>query len=280
MPDSPDLDALIAQITDSKKYREVGLCDDTVRDILLTELARHPKTKDAVQAAKRKLHEVMALYLGDPDYSVAFGLLDDAFATGDEARIRATCRDLLRTHDSTRERLPLLDTFFAQVFAVTGVPAAVLDIASGLNPLALPWMNLPPGARFFAYEIHQQRVDLLNHFFALAGPRYAVTGLAIMGDILVSPPAESGDVALLLKETHRMEKRRRGIVSPMLDALQVRWLVLSSPTRSRTGRHALIETNRQQVHDLIADRPWRMVAEIEFENELVYCIDKTPGGVP
>lgn len=77
-----------------------------------------------------------------------------------------------------------------------------------------------------------------------------------------------------------MEKRRRGIVLPLLDALAVRWLVLSSPTRSRTGRHALIDTNRQQVHDLIADRPWHIAAEIEFDNELVYCIDKTPDAAP
>ena len=96
-----------------------------------------------------------------------------------------------------------------------------------------------------------------------------------MQDILVHHPQESGDVALLLKEIHRMEKRRRGIVLPLLDALAVRWIVLSSPTHSRTGRHTTIDVNRQQVHEILAGRPWA-ITEIEFENELAYCIDKTP----
>ena len=120
-------------------------------------------------------------------------------------------------------------------------------------------------------DIHQQRVDFLNAYFALQG----IAGTAFMQDILVHYPQQPGDVAFLLKEIHRMEKRRRGIVLPLLDALAVRWVVVSSPTRSRTGRHTTKDVYRQQVYGILQDRAWP-ITEIEFDNELVYCIDKAP----
>jgi hypothetical protein len=94
-------------------------------------------------------------------------------------------------------------------------------------------MDLPSGASFYGYDIHQQRVDFLNRYFGLLP---TIQARALVQDILVHYPEESGDVALLLKEIHRMEKRRRGIVLPLLDALAVRWIVLSSPTHSRCTR--------------------------------------------
>lgn len=265
-----DIDALVAQIQHSKKYRDIGVADDTIRDILLTEFERQPNRKAAIQIAKKKLHEVIALYLGDPDYDLAQQRLTGAFDSGDEAQVRAVCTDLLRIHDSTRERLELLDTFYPAIWAITGTPQTVLDIACGLNPLAAPWMHLPQNPTFYAYEIHTPRVDLINHYFTLAG----IGGAAKVQDILVDYPTESGDVALLLKEIHRMEKRRKGIVLPLLDALDVSWIVITSPTRSRSG-FGVIDTYREQVHGMLAERPaWTLVEEIEFHNELVYCVRK------
>ncbi len=271
VPQGADFEALVAQLRQAKKYRAVGVTEETIRDILRTELARQPNVKAALHSAKRKLHEVVALYLGDPNYDAAEAELAAACASGDAEAIRATCAAIMEAHHSTRERLPLLDEFYPRIWQVTGTPRTVLDLACGLNPLALPWMALPPDARFYAYELHERRAAFLARALALLG----VAGDAFARDILVQPPAERGDVALLLKEIHRMEKRRRGIVLPLLDALDVRWIVLSSPTRSRSGRRAVKETYRRQVRAILAARPWR-VTEVDFPGELVYCVDKTP----
>ncbi len=264
-----DLEDLIATLKGAKKYRAIDVADATVRDILLTEFARQPNRKAALHAAKKKLHEVVALYLGDPDYARAMRDLAAAFDSGDPQRVRAVCRDLLRIHDSTAERLELRDTFYPRLWSVTGAPQTVLDLACGLNPLMFPWMHLPDGVTFYAYDIHTPRVALLNHYFTLQG----MSGQAVVQDVLVDPPRESGNVALLLKELHRMEKRRKGIVLPLLDALDVTWIALSSPTRSRSG-HGVIDAYRAQVHELLSDQPWTIADEIAFENELVYVIRK------
>lgn len=264
-----EIDLFVAQMQNTKKYREAGIAAATIRDILVNELPHHKKSKDAIQAARKKLHEVIAPYLGDPNYPAAERQLEAAFATGDATQIRWACMEIMRAHHSTEERLPLLDTFYQEIFAVTGQPKTLLDIACALNPLTFPWMGLPD-LTFYAYDIHQQRVDFLNRYFALQGVR----GAAIMQDILVDPPHESGDVALLLKETARLEKRQRGVTQPLLDALQVSWIVLSLPAHSRTGRRDLKENYHGLFERLMAGRPWD-VTEIEFENERVYCIRKT-----
>lgn len=262
-----EINSLVEQIRASKKYREAGVSADTIRDILLAELAQHKKPKDALKSARRKLHEVIAPYLGDPDYERAQAEISAAFQTGDAGQVRQILQTLMAIHLSTRERLPLLDHFYSDIFALTGQPKVILDIACALNPLSFPWMNLPD-VTFYAYDIHQQRIDFLQHYFTLAG----VKGGAIMQDILVHHPQESGDIALLLKETARLEKRQRGVTQPLLDALKVRYIVLSLPAHNRTGRDTQ-ESYRALFNRVISDRPWT-VQEIHYESELVFIIDK------
>ncbi|MBN1221408.1 MAG: hypothetical protein JXM69_20965 [Anaerolineae bacterium] len=267
--DEVDLESLVADIAQSKKYRHLGICEDTIRDLLAAELARHSKKSNAVKAARKKLHEVVAPYLGDLDYAKASGDLAAVFQTARSDTIKQTCAQTMQAHTTTRERLPVLAEFYHRIFQITGQPAAVLDIACGLNPLALPWMELPAASRYYAYDIHRQRVDFLNYFFSLQGR----PPLAKLQDVLVDHPTEKADVALILKEAHRFERRQPGCTLPLLDALRVRYLVISFPTQSLSGRRSLAQQYRQLFLGLIKDRLWP-VTEIEFENELVFCVDK------
>ncbi|KAB2905186.1 MAG: hypothetical protein F9K27_06765 [Anaerolineae bacterium] len=263
-----EIETLIQEIRTSKKYRDLDICEDTIRDVLLVELARHKKVKDGVKAARKKLHEVVAPYLGDPDYTQAKADLEMAFQSGAKARIKTVCAAIMESHDTTRERLEIIETFYPRIFSVTGVPEIILDVACGLNPLTMPWIDSQ--VTFYAYDIHQPRVDFLNHFFALQGG----DSRAKIQDILVQPPEETGRIALLLKELHRFERRQRGISLPLLENLKVKFVVVSLPVRSLSGRHDLKEGHRNVLYNLIRGKPWR-VTEIEFSNELVFCIDKS-----
>jgi len=95
------VDALLAKIQSSRKYQELGLPEETLRNLLEQELARHAKPAEALKSARAKLHNIMAPYLGDPDYTQAAEDLQQAFAQG-EAAVQATCTEILRQHDSTR----------------------------------------------------------------------------------------------------------------------------------------------------------------------------------
>jgi 16S rRNA (guanine(1405)-N(7))-methyltransferase len=233
-------------------------------------LSRHKKRGDGIKAVRKKLHQIVALYLGDPDYAKALNELETAVQSANPELLKASCSHIMSTHATTRERLPMLDTFYRQIFEVTGKPGTLLDIACGLNPLSFPWMNLPTATHYYAYDIHQKRVTFLNQFFSLLG----LLPLAKFQDVLTHFPEEKADVAFIFKEVHRFERRRQGCTLPLLDALQVHYIVVSFPTKSLSGRRDLAGQYHQLFYDMVKGRPWP-VTEIEFEDELIFCVDKS-----
>lgn len=267
--DETVVDAVVDAIKQSRKYRDTS--EETIRQLAIEAVVEYKKPKPAEKAVRKRLHSIMAPYLGDPDYAAAGELLTDSFAGGDEKVIRAACRDLMYTHLSTRERLPILDIFYRDIFAVTGPPRRLLDIACGLNPLAFLWMGLPaPGTDFIAYDIHEPRVDFLNHYFVLQG----LPPLAFVKDVAVGAPTESGDVALFLKEMPRFERNYPGHGRALLEAIDCRWLVVSFPTISTHGGRNLTNRYRDFFHELIDGSGWP-VTELLFDTELVFCARKT-----
>ena len=53
----------------------------------------------------------------------------------------------------------------------------------------------------------------------------------------------------------------------------VRISFFSFPTVSLHGRRSLIDKNRRFFLDLVSGEDWA-VTEIDFDNELVFCVDK------
>ncbi|MEW6649112.1 MAG: hypothetical protein AB1453_02865 [Chloroflexota bacterium] len=259
----------IAELRAIRKYRAAELPEALLRDLINRELARQPSPREALDAVREKLHNIVAPYLGDPDYASAHDRLRAAFASADPLAVPEFCRAMLDSHASTRERIPLLDTFYARIWQVTDVPQVVLDLACGMHPFALPWMNLPAGARYHAYDLHRARVELVGEFLAAGGR----PPLAYQQDILVEPPQIQADVAFFFKEAHRFEQRRRGACLPFWQSLRVRWLLVSLPVNSLSGARNLEGRQRHLMESLLADQPWQ-VHELRFDSELIFCIQK------
>ena len=264
--------AFIAEVRKSRKYRELDLPDGTLRDLIEQESGRHKSDREALQAARARLHNLVAPYLGDPDYPAARVKLDEAFASGEVEVVRTACTELLKTHASTKERLAYLNEFYQAIFTITGIPKMILDLACGLNPLAFPWMRLPLNTQYHTYDLHQPRVELINHYFKLQG----LAQLAEHGDILVNPPQIQADVAFFFKEAHRFEQRRRGCNREFWQAIKVEWLVVTLPASSLTGRHDLATGHRKLVYETLAGLDWPVNEQL-VGNELIFCIHKGAG---
>ena len=268
---SDNLQPLILDILSSRKYRHLNLPVETVRDLLEQELPRHRSPKDALKSVRQKLHNIVAPYLGDPDYTAAARQFEEAFASGEAEPVKTVCRQILAAHVSTRERLPVLEDFYARLWGVTGIPHTILDLACGLHPFGFPWMGLPDSTRYYAYDIHQPRVTLINRYFALQG----LESLACCQDILVSPPQIEAEVAFFFKEAHRFEQRQHGCNRAFWQALKVKWLLVSLPTESLTKRHSLEEGHRRLVYNNLEGLGWE-VKEEAFEGEMVFCVRREP----
>ena len=266
------VESFVREVKATRKYRCV--CEDTIRDVIRTALPKYSRTRDAIRSARTKLHRIQAMYLGKHAIDEHLGAVREAHDAGDTDRLRAICLRLMRDHASTRERIPLLDRFYAAIFAVTGVPAGILDVACGVHPLSIPWMGLPEDTPYHAYEIAGDLVECVNGFLEAVGMK----PLAKFQDVLCEPPRERADLAFLMKMAPCLERRQKGTTIRLLDTLRVRYVVVSFPVRSLSGRSKhMPEFYTRSFTDMVAGTGWTLT-EVPIDGELVFVVDK--GGSP
>ncbi len=262
---------VVARVTkavlSSRKYASTAPA--TVDLLVALEAPNHKSAKALEKAVRKHLHNIMAPYLGDPDYAQAGLDLTAAFEKGQDAA-NTLLLEYLSTHESTKERIAIMEQFYQDIFAITGVPNIVLDLACALNPLAFPWMGLGPDTTFYSYDIHTERIDFLNTYFALQG----IPQAAKLQDLALEIPTEHGDMALLLKELPRFERNYNKKGWQLLDALDVDWLVISFPTISLHGGRSLVTHYRNYFSEKAAERGWDYT-ELMYPSEMVFVAKKS-----
>ena len=269
MPDqSTDaLAVLVESVASSSNYRHISR--ELIASVGERELTAHGRRKEAVKATKQALHQVVGSYLA-PHLDIPAWLAWLREAEGDQEALRQTCRRIMAYHASTRERLGSLDHFYTDLLTSVGPVSSILDIACGLNPLAVPWMPLAPGATYSAYDVHLDIVAFLQEFFAILG----VAGAAESRDVVRSCPTDQVQVALLLKCLPCLEHLDRRAGARLLAEVDADHLVVSFPTGSLSGRKkGMVETYEARFRELVADKP-RSVRRFAYPNELVFLVTR------
>ncbi|CAN5609370.1 16S rRNA methyltransferase [soil metagenome] len=261
------LDLLVSSVQTSTKYRT--LSPALVRAIGAQELTKRRHLKEAIKATKNKLHQIAGAYqIGKVEYASWLHALQQT--AGDAASLRIVCREIMAHHASTRERLMILDEFYSTLFV--GLPriSSILDLACGLNPLAIPWMSLPAGVTYAACDIYQDQIDFLRQCFVLFG----VDGDAQPCDLLQACPDQAADVVFLLKTIPCLEQVDKTIGRKLLDGINAPILFVSFPAQSLGGRNKGMTGNYEQhFRELVADKPWR-IERFDFATELVFRVLK------
>jgi 16S rRNA (guanine(1405)-N(7))-methyltransferase len=176
-PQPDNIAELIQAVQSSQKYAAIS--GAMIRSIGLRELAARRNLKEAIKATKNKLHQVAGAYLDArlpyDDWLALLGAaaarqgdketrrqadvaIDDSQSLIFNSQFRQACLTIMRYHASTRERLPILESFYATTLASLGPVRSVLDLACGFNPLALPWMPLAPDTRYPASDIYADMI--------------------------------------------------------------------------------------------------------------------------
>lgn len=269
---SDEIERLTAEVLSSRKYAQIepGLAARLVAE----ELAKGRKAKEVVKAVRNKLHQVGGAYLsGRMAYQ---SWLDELNAANNPEEFKQVCRMILGQHASTRERLPVLDRIYAEIFSLLPPIKSVLDAACGLNPLTIPWMALQPDARYYACDIYADMVDFLNAYFALIPQE----GKAQLCDVAAEPPSQAVDLALVLKAIPCLEQIDKQAGARLLDGLNARYLAVSFPAKSLGGRSkGMVENYSARFDELSAGRGWKTLGRLAFETELVFVVktNEIPG---
>lgn len=263
---------LIDSVKDSKKYRALELPDDMLKDILDQNAEISRNVSELKSNFRKSLHNIIAPYLEMIDYDLEIKNIENAFSSQPSpAEINSYCLETMAKHASTRERIPYLGDFFSTIHEFIGSPKSILDLACALDPLCLPWMKLPEGVTFKAYDVNNARVKYLSKFFEFFFP----FATAIQQDIFLNPPQEPADCAFFFKEAHRLEKRQSGATSILLENLQAETIIVSLPALDLKGHHSLESYHRALINKAIAEKAWQLESA-RVGNELLFFIRKEP----
>src|SRR5436190_9967038 len=128
-PQPDNIAELIQAVQSSQKYAAIS--EAMIRSIGMRELTARRNLKEAIKATKNKLHQVAGAYLDARlPYDDWLALLSETRRQRDKERevqgedavddsqfsilnsqFRQACLTIMRHHASTRERLPILESF-------------------------------------------------------------------------------------------------------------------------------------------------------------------------
>ena len=173
-------------------------------------------------------------------------------------------------HASTRERLPILDQFYAGIFSYLPPIHSVLDVACGLHPLAIPWMPLGEDAEYYAYDIYHGMMNFLHACLAIIN----MQGRTHVCDVIQQCPNYKVDLAFVLKTIPCLEQVDKSSGSRLLHTINADHLVVSFPVHSLGGkRKGMVEHYETHFRELVANEKWE-IKKLEFSSELVFVVRK------
>jgi 16S rRNA (guanine(1405)-N(7))-methyltransferase len=263
------LDQLVEAVREGARYRDISV--DLVRRVGEKELTRARSFKEAVKATRNKLHQVGGAYQEKP---IPYARLQTELKTlphdPHDPALQVFCRRVLLLHASTRERLPSLERFFNETLASLAPLHSVLDLACGLNPLAVPWMPLAPGASYFACDVYGDMVGFVGSFLAHLG----LFGGTEVCDLLQSVPQPAVQVALLLKTIPCLEQVEKEIGLRFLADIRTSHILASFPAHSLGGHSkGMVQNYEAHFREMLSGQAWK-VQRFEFPGELAFLIDK------
>ena len=267
MPTDVDVEDVLHLVTQNARYRMVNPA--FIRRIARQEIDRRASLKEVVKSTRNKIHQVAGAYLeGGMDFPAWLASLGGVPGGIGDPALREVCRQLMVHHSSTRERLPILDQFYEEILGDLAPIHSLLDLACGLNPLALPWMPVAQDLKYFAYDLFSDLANFLNHYFN----QVEVDGHAGVCDLTQEIPAEQVQVALVLKTIPCLEQVDKTLGMRLLQSIQAESIIVSFPAQSLGGRKkGMVENYTAHFEQLLAGFPWQWSRHL-FPGELVYRI--------
>lgn len=267
--DPQKIDEVMTAVCKGGAYRDIH--PELVRRITALELAKGRSGKEAVKAVRSKLHQVGGAYEEKAiDYLSWLAELTHVGQNPAAPDAAEFCTRMMACHASTRERLPVLERLYAEVLSPLGPIHSILDLACGLNPLAIPWMPLAEGAEYYACDIFGEQMDFLNRFFAHLG----INGKAELCDLSAEIPDHPAQVALLLKAIPCLEQLDKSIGPRLLEKIPAEHLVVSFPAHSLGGRDKGMPANYEaHFMELVAGKDWS-VRRFLYPSELVFLVSR------
>lgn len=260
---------LIEKVQANPKYQSISI--DLVRRISEDAFLKGLSGKSAVKAVRNKLHQVGGAYFRQKiNYELPLKELTTLPRDLQSEQVKDFCIRMMQSHASTAERLPILIDFFQICLESISPVNSIVDLACGMNPLAIPWMPLDKRFSYHACDIYLDMIGLIRAFFK----HHKITGIAEVCDLMTRLPETDVQVALLLKSFPCLEQVDKDISSHLLESIQAQHILVSFPAKSLGGhKKGMLTFYKDHFYNLVANTSWQ-IREFTFPSELAFLVTK------
>ena len=264
-----EIQQLITFVRKKKKYQQIDT--GLIEEIAWQELNKGRKHKETQKAILAKLHQVGAAYFEQtPEYAMWKETLS---ALSDDLQAQTTrdyCIRLMAHHHSTHERQYILEDFFQETLAAIQPIPSILDLACGLNPLALPWMPIERNVHYFGCDIFRD----MAYFLQVFANHFHVQGSFETCNVFDLHFPQKVKVAFLLKTLPCLEQVKKGFAPDLLRSIPAEYILVSYPVTSLSGKSkGMQETYTEHFHALISELGWPYKA-FTFSSEIAFLVEK------
>jgi 16S rRNA (guanine(1405)-N(7))-methyltransferase len=269
MNEETNLEDLIEKVQANSKYKSI--LHSFVKRLSTEALAKGLTGKTAVKEVRNRLHQVGNAYF---KRNINFVAATDALETLPQnlksEEVQRFCLKHMGAHASTAERLRIMNDFYQTTLAPLAPLTSILDLACGLNPLAIAWMPLSENCTYRAYDIYLDMMAFIQSFF----DHFSIQGNAHPCDILDTLPKQHAQVAFLLKSLPCLEQLDKDIGSRFFERVNADHILISFPVRSLGGRKkGMPGYYHDHFYNMAAGKSWA-IQEFAFETELAFLVSK------
>ncbi len=257
-----DFDQIKQKIASAKNYK--GVYFPTISRIVDDVATKYPKNT-VENVARRRLHQICGIYSNSKQYEKYLNDLCDA-PQSPQALLK-----ILETHSSTRERLNILDDFYAYIFSKIGDVKTIIEPACGMNPLTYPFMKT--NARYTGYDIDS---GLINFVQKTLKPLNLEDKIHVESKDIYEDMDLSCDACFLFKLVPLLEQQKKGSTEELLSKIKAKFIVVTFPTKSIGNNEKGMEKFYSEFFEGVLNKLNLNFEKKSFENELVYVTGSDP----
>lgn len=260
-----DLNSIYENIINSKKYN--AICDELIYRICQETYTKYKKEKDVIKSVRTQLHAIYGAFFSDKCINQATSLLSEYQPN---MVIEHLAQNLLNLHISSQERFDCIEEFYDYIFSITGFPSAITDIGCAFNPFSIPFMKIPSLKEYYALDIDKRLPNIVNSFFRVLN----LPELASTIDIISTIPEHHSDVTFLFKILPVIEHQKKGKTIEILKQLNSKFIVITFPTKSLTGKNKGMEEHYAQFVNNTIVPNFKVISQNIIGNEYIVVIEK------
>jgi 16S rRNA (guanine(1405)-N(7))-methyltransferase len=254
-----------AKVLNSNRYSVIY--PPTVERIVEAYIDKYP-TKKVEKEVKKTLHQIWGAFTPKSGYEKVLSRILNA----DLEHISTEgLEEIFLMHQSTKERIGFIESFYNEVLVKLGDIETVVDYGAGLMPLAYALFKGSSEIIYTGLEIDSRLVNFNNRLIKLVSKNdqnFVEMGDPLCGDLIRS------DLTFLLKYLPLVKHQSDISELDFLHQIPSRYIVVSFPKSSISGKDkGMYKTYIELMNEITAKTGWSE-ERIHFENELVYIIDK------